>query len=150
MDLKQNKTNNMTKIEWIKQLDNDELYDLINENFETFPEEIKLDGPRKILNRDVAEEIADDEVSEYGFGLDKKTIVVDRTESQHTSVTYRTKIELSEIRENNEITIMDMSDEDLIQAIEQDPSDYIEDLYDGEVVYDKSKDMGSFDDVSVE
>ena len=140
----------MTKKEWIKQLDNDELYDLINENFETFPEEIKLDGPRKILNRDVAEEIADDEVSEYGFGLDKKTIVVDRTESQHTSVTYRTKIELSEIRENNEITIMDMSDEDLIQAIEQDPSDYIEDLYDGEVVYDKSKDMGSFDDVSVE
>ena len=140
----------MTKKEWIKQLHNDELYDLINENFETFPEEIKLDGPRKILNRDVAEEIADDEVSEYGFGLDKKTIVVDRTESQHTSVTYRTKIELSEIRENNEITIMDMSDEDLIQAIEQDPSDYIEDLYDGEVVYDKSKDMGSFDDVSVE
>ena len=41
----------MTKIEWIKQLDNDELYDLINEGFETFPEEIKLDGPRKILNR---------------------------------------------------------------------------------------------------
>jgi hypothetical protein len=142
--------NNMTKIEWIKQLDNDELYDLINENFETFPEEIKLDGPRKILNRDVAEEIADDEVSEYGFGLDKKTIVVDRTESQHTSVTYRTKIELSEIRENNDITIMSMSDEDLIQAIEQDPSDYVEDLYDGEVVYDKSKDMGSYDDVSVE
>ena len=140
----------MTKKEWIKQLDNDELYDLINENFETFPEEIKLDGPRKILNRDVAEEIADDAVSEYGFGLDKKTIVVDRTESQHTSVTYRTKIELSEIRENNDITIMSMSDEDLIQAIEQDPSDYIEDLYDGEVVYDKSKDMGSFDDVSVE
>ena len=140
----------MTKTEWIKQLDNDELYDLINENFENFPEEIKLDGPRTILNRDVAEEIADDEVSEYGFGLDKKTIVVDRTESQHTSVTYRTKIELSEIRENNEITIMDMSDEDLIQAIEQDPSDYIEDLYDGEVVYDKSKDMGSYDDVSVE
>ena len=140
----------MTKIEWIKQLDNDELYDLINENFETFPEEIKLDGPRKILNRDVAEEIADDEVSEYGFGLENKTIVVDRTESQHTSVTYRTKIELSEIRENNDITIMSMSDEDLIQAIEQDPSDYVEDLYDGEVVYDKSKDMGSYDDVSVE
>lgn len=140
----------MTKKEWIKQLDNDELYDLINEGFETFPEEIKLDGPRKILNRDVAEEIADEAITEYGLGLENKTIVVDRTESQHTSVTYRTKIELSEIRENNEITIMDMSDEDLIQAIEQDPSDYIEDLYDGEVVYDKSKDMGSFDDVSVE
>ena len=140
----------MTKKEWIKQLDNDELYDLINEGFETFPEEIKLDGPRKILNRDVAEEIADEATTEYGLGLENKTIVVDRTESQHTSVTYRTKIELSEIRENNDITIMSMSDEDLIQAIEQDPSDYVEDLYDGEVVYDKSKDMGSFDDVSVE
>ena len=140
----------MTKKEWIKQLDNDELYDLINEGFETFPEEIKLDGPRKILNRDVAEEIADAATTEYGLGLENKTIVVDRTESQHTSVTYRTKIELSEIRENNDITIMSMSDEDLIQAIEQDPSDYVEDLYDGEVVYDKSKDMGSFDDVSVE
>ena len=140
----------MTKKEWIKQLDNDELYDLINEGFETFPEEIKLDGPRKILNRDVAEEIADEAITEYGLGLENKTIVVDRTETQHTSVTYRTKIELSEIRENNEITIMDMSDEDLIQAIEQDPSDYIEDLYDGEVIYDKSKDMGSYDDVSVE
>ena len=45
---------------------------------------------------------------------------------------------------------MSMSDEDLIQAIEQDPSDYVEDLYDGEVIYDKSKDMGSYDDVSVE
>jgi hypothetical protein len=140
----------MTKKEWIKELDNDELYDLINENFETFPEEIKLDGPRKILNRDTAEELADEAVSEYGFGLDKKTIVVDRTESQHTSVTYRTKIELSEIRENNEITIMDMSDEDLIEAIEQDPSDYVEDLYEGEVIHDKTKEMGSFDDVSVE
>jgi len=140
----------MTKKEWIKQLDNDELYDLINEGFETFPEEIKLDGPRKILNRDVAEEIADESITEYGLGLENKTIVVDRTESQHTSVTYRTKIELSEIRENNDITIMSMSDEDLIQAIEQDPSDYVEDLYDGEVVYDKSKDMGSFDEVSVE
>ena len=140
----------MTKTEWIKQLDNDELYDLINEGFETFPEEIKLDGPRKILNRDVAEEIADEAITEYGLGLENKTIVVDRTESQHTSVTYRTKIELSEIRENNDITIMSMSDEDLIQAIEQDPSDYVEDLFDGEVIYDKSKDMGSYDDVSVE
>ena len=140
----------MTKIEWIKQLDNDELYDLINENFETFPEEIKLDGPRKILNRDVAEEIADEAITEYGLGLENKTIVVDRTESQHTSVTYRTKIQLWELRENKDITIMDMSNEDLIEAIEQDPSDYVEDLYDGEVVYDKSKDMGSFDEVSVE
>jgi len=140
----------MTKKEWIKQLDNDELYDIINENFEIFPEEIKLDGPRKILNRDAAEEIADEATTEYGLGLENKTIVVDRTESQHTSVTYRTKIELSEIRENNDITIMSVSDEDLIQAIEQDPSDYVEDLYGGEVVYDKSKDMGSFDDVSVE
>ena len=50
----------MTKKEWIKQLDNDELYDLLNEGFDTFPEEVKLDGPRKILNRDVAEEIADE------------------------------------------------------------------------------------------
>ena len=107
----------MTKKEWIKQLDNDQLYDIINENFEIFPEEIKLDGPRKILNRDAAEEIADEATTEYGLGLENKTIVVDRTESQHTSVTYRTKIELSEIRENNDITIMSMSDEDLIQAI---------------------------------
>ena len=45
---------------------------------------------------------------------------------------------------------MDMSNEDLIEAIQQDPSDYVEDLYDGEVIYDKSKDMGSFDEVSVE
>ena len=45
---------------------------------------------------------------------------------------------------------MDMSDEDLIQAIEQDPSDYFDDLYGGEVVYDKSKDMGSYDEVTVE
>jgi hypothetical protein len=140
----------MTKTEWIKQLDNDELYDIINENFETFPEEIKLDGPRTILNRDVAEEIADDATTEYGLGLEDKTIVVDRTESRHTSVTYRTKIELSELRENKDITIMDMSDEDLIQAIEQDPSDYIEDLYEGEIVYDKTKDMGSYDEVTVE
>ena len=140
----------MTKTEWIKQLDNDELYDIINENFENFPEEIKLDGPRTILNRDVAEEIADDATTEYGLGVEDKMIVVDRTESSHTSVTYRTKIELSEIRQNNNITIMDMSNEDLIQAIEQDPSDYVEDLYDGEVIYEKSKDMGSYDDVSVE
>jgi hypothetical protein len=140
----------MTKKEWIKQLDNDELYDLVNEGFDTFPEEIKLDGPRKILNRDVAEEIADEAITEYGLGGENLTIVVDRTESRSTSVTYRTKIELWELRENKDITIMDMSNEDLIEAIEQDPSDYVEDLYDGEVIYDKSKDMGSFDEVSVE
>ena len=140
----------MTKTEWIKQLDNDELYDIINENFETFPEEIKLDGPRTILNRDVAEEIADDATTEYGLGVLDKMIVVERTESRHTSVTYQTKIELSEIRQNKDITIMDMSDEDLIQAIEQDPSDYVEDLCYGDVVYDKTKDLGSYDDVSVE
>jgi hypothetical protein len=140
----------MTKKEWIKQLDNDELYDLLNEGFDTFPEEVKLDGPRKILNRDVAEEIADEAITEYGLGGEDLTIVVDRTESRSTSVTYRTKIQLWELRENKDITIMDMSNEDLIEAIEQDPSDYVEDLYDGEVVYDKSKDMGSFDEVSVE
>lgn len=140
----------MTKKEWIKQLDNDELYDLLNEGFDTFPEEVKLDGPRKILNRDVAEEIADEAITEYGLGGEDLTIVVDRTESRSTSVTYRTKIQLWELRENKDITIMDMSNEDLIEAIEQDPSDYVEDLYDGEVIYDKSKDMGSFDEVSVE
>jgi len=140
----------MTKKEWIKQLDNDELYDLLNEGFDTFPEEVKLDGPRKILNRDVAEEIADEAITEYGLGGEDLTIVVDRTESRSTSVTYRTKIQLWELRENKDITIMDMSNEDLIEAIQQDPSDYVEDLYDGEVIYDKSKDMGSFDEVSVE
>ena len=140
----------MTKQEWIKQLDNDELYDIINESFEFFPEEIKLDKDRKILNRDVAEEIADESTTEYGLGLSNHTVTIDRTESRHTSVTYRTEIELSEIRENKDITIMDMSDEDLLKAIEQDPSDYVEDLYDGEVVYDKSKDMGSFDEVTIE
>lgn len=140
----------MTKKEWIKQLDNDELYDLLNEGFDNFPEEVKLDGPRKILNRDVAEEIADEAITEYGLGGEDLTIVVDRTESRSTSVTYRTKIQLWELRENKDITIMDMSNEDLIEAIEQDPSDYVEDLYDGEVIYDKSKDMGSFDEVSVE
>ena len=140
----------MTKKEWIKQLDNDELYDLLNEGFDTFPEEVKLDGPRKILNRDVAEEIADEAITEYGLGGEDLTIVVDRTESRSTSVTYRTKIQLWELRENKDITIMDTSNEDLIEAIEQDPSDYVEDLYDGEVIYDKSKDMGSFDEVSVE
>jgi hypothetical protein len=150
MDLKQNKTNNMTKIEWIKQMDNDELYDLINENFETFPEEIKLDGPRTILNRDVAEEIADDEITEYGLGYSNNKITVDRTESSHTSVTYRSEMELCEIREKKDITIMEMSDEDLIEAIKQDPSDYFDELYDGEVVYDKRKDMGSYDEVTVD
>ena len=140
----------MTKKEWIKQLDNDELYDLLNEGFDTFPEEVKLDGPRKILNRDVEEEIADEAITEYGLGGEDLTIVVDRTESRSTSVTYRTKIQLWELRENKDITIMDMSNEDLIEAIQQDPSDYVEDLYDGEVIYDKSKDMGSFDEVSVE
>ena len=140
----------MTKKEWIKQLDNDELYDLLNEGFDTFPEEVKLDGPRKILNRDVAEEIADEAITEYGLGGEDLTIVVDRTESRSTSVTYRTKIQLWELRENKDITIMDMSNEDLIEAIQQDQSDYVEDLYDGEVIYDKSKDIGSFDEVSVE
>ena len=122
----------MTKKEWIKELDNDELYDLINENFGTFPEEIKLDGPRKILNRDVAEELAD--------GLSDFMV----------AEAYVASIELWEIRENKDITIMDMSDEDLIEAIEQDPSDYVEDLYEGEVIHDNTKEMGSFDDVSVE
>ena len=139
----------MTKKEWIKQLDNDELYDLINEGFETFPEEIKLDGPRKILNRDVAEEIADESTTEYGLGLDDPTVTIDRTEATHNSVTYRTEIDLSEIRENNNITIMDMSNEDLIEAIELDPSDYVEDLYGGDIIHDKSKDLGSFDEVTV-
>lgn len=139
----------MTKKEWITQLSNDELYDLINESFEFFPEEIKLDGPRTILNRDVAEEIVDEEIDEHGFGLKTIEIQVDRTESRHSSVTYRTTIELSQVRENNDITIMDMSDEDLIKVIEEDPSEYIEDLYDGDIVYDKEKDMGSYDEVTI-
>jgi len=139
----------MTKKEWITQLSNDELYDLINESFEFFPEEIKLDGPRTILNRDVAEEIVDEEIDEHGFGLKTTEIQVDRTESRHSSVTYRTTIELSQVRENNDITIMDMSDEDLIKVIEEDPSEYIEDLYDGDIVYDKEKDMGSYDEVTI-
>jgi hypothetical protein len=44
---------------------------------------------------------------------------------------------------------MDMSDEDLIKVIEEDPSEYIEDLYDGDIVYDKEKDMGSYDEVTI-
>ena len=40
--------------------------------------------------------------------------------------------------------------EDLIEAIKQDPSDYFDELYDGEVVYDKRKDMGSYDEVTVD
>ena len=88
-------------------------------------------------------------ITEYGLGFEQKKIAVYRTEARHTSVTYRSELELYEIRENNDITIMDMSDEDLIQAIEQDPSDYFHDLYGGEVVYDNSKDMGSYDEVKV-
>ena len=140
----------MTKKEWIAQLDNDELYNIINESYEFFPEEIKLDGSRTILNRDVAEEIAEDGINEYGRGFSNNKITVDRTESSHTSVTYRSEMELCEIRENKGITIMEMSDEDLIEAIKQDPSDYFDDLYCGEIVYDKRKDMGSYDEVTVE
>ena len=140
----------MTKKEWIAQLDNDELYEIINEAYETFPEEIKLDGPRTILNRDVAEEIADEGITEYGLGLNNTKITVDRSESRHTSVTYRSEKELSEIREDKGITVMDMSDEDLIEDIKEDPSEYFEDLFGGEIVYDKSKDMGIYDEVTVE
>jgi hypothetical protein len=140
----------MTKKEWIAQLDNDELYNIINESYEVFPEEIKLDGSRTILNRDVAEEIADEGITEYGLGLNNTKITVDRSESRHTSVTYRSEKELSEIREDKGITVMDMSDEDLIEAIKEDPSEYFEDLFGGEIVYDKSKDMGIYDEVTVE
>ena len=148
---KQNKTNTMTKKEWIAQLSDDDMRDIALETCEgNFPEEIKVDEAGKILNKDEAVDFLDDMITEYGLGFEQKKIAVYRTEARHTSVTYRSELELYEIRENNNITIMDMSDEDLIQAIEQDPSDYFDDLYGGEVVYDKSKDMGSYDEVTVE
>lgn len=141
----------MNKKEWLEQMDDSELLNYALEVFEDdLPEEIKVDESGNILNRDVAIEFVDENISEYGFGLANKKVIVDRTESRSTSVTYRTEIDLCEIRENNNITIMDMSDEELISNIEDDPSEYIEDLFDGEIVYDKSKDMGIWDEVTVE
>lgn len=141
----------MNKKEWLEQMDDSELLNYALEVFEDdLPEEIKVDESGNLLNRDVAIEFVDENISEYGFGLADKKVVVDRTESRSTSVTYRTEIDLYEIRENNNITIMDMSDEDLISNIEDDPSEYIEDLFGGEIVYDKSKDMGIYDEVTVE
>ena len=81
--------------------------------------------------------------------LNKTKVIVERTESRHTSVTYRTERELFEIREYNDISWIDVSDEELIEKIEDDPSSYLE-LFDGEIVYDKTKDMGVYDEVTIE
>jgi len=81
--------------------------------------------------------------------LNKTKVIVERTEARHTSVTYRTERELSEIRENNDISWIDVSDEELIEKIEDDPSSYLE-LFEGEIIYDKTKDMGIYDEVTIE
>lgn len=141
----------MNKKEWLEQMDDSELLNYALEVYkDDLPEEIKVDESGNLLNRGVAIELVDENISEYGFGLADKKVVVDRTESRSTSVTYRTEIDLVEIRENNNTTIMDMSDEELISNIEDNPDEYIEDLFDGEIVYDKSKDMGIWDEVTVE
>ena len=81
--------------------------------------------------------------------LNKTKVIVERTEARRTSVTYRTERELSEIRENNDISWIDVSDEELIEKIEDDPSSYLE-LFEGEIIYDKTKDMGIYDEVTIE
>lgn len=141
----------MNKKEWLEQMDDSELLNYALEVFEDdLPEEIKVDESGNILNRDVAIEFVDENISEYGFGLANKKVIVDSTESSSNSVTYRTEIDLYEIRENNNITIMDMSDEELISNIEDNPDEYIEDLSCGEVVYDKTKYLGCYNEVKVE
>ena len=74
---KQNKTNTMTKKEWIAQLSDDDMRDIALETCEgNFPEEIKVDEAGKILNKDEAVDFLDDMITEYGLGFEQKKIAV--------------------------------------------------------------------------
>ena len=78
------------------------------------------------------------------------TVIVERTETAHLCTTWRTEINLDDVRTNNGISYEDMSNVELAEAIRDCPGDYIEDLFDGNIVYDKRKDFGTDDEVTFE
>lgn len=74
-------------------------------------------------------------------------VVVERTESSSQTTTWRSEKTLNEIREDYDISYEDMNNAELLDAIKEDPDSYF-DLFDGEIVHDKRKDMGIYDDVT--
>ena len=74
-------------------------------------------------------------------------VVVERTESSSQTTTWRSEKTLNEIREDYNISYEDMSNAELLDVIKEDPDSYF-DLFEGEIVYDKRKDTGMFDDVT--